>query len=710
MLSQAMLKQTFSACKRMVSPIPCPESGGRGWSKAKPRKAIPLRVLSLGRLAGACVLGLLLCADARWARAQAGPAPRVSAAERNQDARQATAPQGPQPAEAPGAAGPSRPSAPRPNILWITCEDMDPNLGCFGDLQAVTPHLDALAARSVRYTRVFATAPACSPARSCLITGVWPGTMGTPHLRNETVAIPAHIKPYPMYLREAGYYCTNRGKQDYNYAKPPGIWDDESPQGHWRGRQPGQPFFAVFNIMTTHQGQFRAIDMSAQTKKLLAALPPAARHDPARIKLPPFYPDTPVVRRDVATHYDCISAMDRQVGELLGQLEEDGLADETIIFFYSDHGRGMPRGKRWLYDGGLHVPLMICFPPKWRHLATGPPGSINDRLVSFIDFPPTLLSLVGVKIAEHMEGVAFAGPQAGPPRAYIHAARDRVDEVIERSRAVRDARYKYIRHYLPHRPMMQFGWYSERTPTRGELRRLAAEGKLFGHEKTLLQPTKPIEELHDTAADPYELHNLADDPEYAPVLARLRSELRRWLAQSPDACLLPEGMMHARAGKHGVTVYEMARDPELYPVGRIIEAAEMVGRPEVSLDDLVERLGDEDAGVRYWAAVALAVKGPEAAPAAEALEKCLADEWPDVRIAAAEALCRLGRPDDAVQVLADALGHEDYWVRIHAAAVLHELGETARPALPAMKQAAAQEAPWPYLGWGLERTIGRLEQ
>jgi len=262
--------------------------------------------------------------------------------------------------------------------------------------------------------------------------------------------------------------------------------------------------------------------------------------------------------------------------------------------------------------------------------------------------------------------------------------------------------------------MMQFSWYSERTPTRGELRRLAAEGKLFGHQKTLMQPTRPIEELYDTAADPYELYNLADDPEYAPVLARLRGELQRWLRESPDATLLPEGMMHARAAQHGKTVYEMARDPDLYPVKRITDAADMVGRPEVSTAELVGFLGDAEPGVRYWTAVALAVKGTEAAPAAEALGKCLADEWPDVRIAAAEALCRLGGSEQdtqrAVKVLADALGHEDYWVRLHAAAVLHELGETARGALPAMKKAAAQQAPWPYLGWGLGRTIARLEK
>jgi len=604
----------------------------------------------------------------------------------------------------------TRPASSRPNILWITCEDMSPNLGCFGDLRAHTPNLDALAARGIRYTRAFATAPACSPARSCLITGVWPGSMGTPHLRNRTVKIPEFIRPYPMYLRQAGYYCVNPGKQDYNFAKPPGIWDDETPRGHWRGRRPGQPFLAVFNIMTTHQGQLRQIDMSSQTRRLLAALPPEARHDPAGIDLPPYYPDTPAVRRDVATHYDCISAMDRQAGEILRQLEEDGLADDTIVFFYSDHGRGMPRGKRWLYDGGLHVPLVIYFPPKWDHLAPGPPGSIDDRLVSFIDFPATLLSLAGVKIPEHMEGVAFLGPQAGPPRRYIHAARDRVDEVIECSRAVRDVRYKYIRHYLPHRPMMQWSWYSERTPTRGELRRLAAEGRLFGHEKTLMQPTKPIEELYDTRADPYELYNLADVPEYAPVLHRMRRELRRWLAASPDATLLPEAMMHARAAQHGLTVYELAHDRKLYPVERVIEAAEMVGRPEVSVERLVQCLGDKEPGVRYWAAVALAVKGHEAAPAAAALAERLADEWPDVRIAAAEALCRLGQPDEAVKVLAEAVGHEDYWVRVHAAAVLHELGAMARPALPAMKQAAAHKFPWPYLGWGLERTIRRLEQ
>ena len=598
----------------------------------------------------------------------------------------------------------------RPNVLWITCEDMDPNLGCFGDNYAVTPNLDALAEKSVRYARAFATAPACSPARSCLITGVWPNAMGTPHLRDAGIRIPGSIRPYPQYLREAGYYCTNNAKQDYNFAAPKDIWDESSGKAHWRNRPDAdQPFFAVFNLVVTHQGQLREKTMSPATKKALAALAPEKRHDPAQAPVPPYYPDTPVVRQDIATHYDCISAMDEEAGGLLDQLEADGLGDNTIVFFYSDHGRGMPRHKRWLNDGGLHVPLIIHFPKKWRHLSPEEPGAFTDRLVSFLDFPATLLSLAGLPIPEHMQGVPFAGKAAGEPRHAIHASRDRVDEVIEVSRCVRTQHYKYIRHFLPHRPMMQFSWYSEMTPTRGELRRLAAEGKLEGPQAILTQPAKPIEELYDVMADPCEIHNLAGDRGHFLEQKHMREKLRQWMINTPDACLLPIAMMHELAAAENRTVYEMAHDPKSYPVAAVVDTADLVGRGPEHLETLTTRLEDPYPGVRYWAAVGLRVLGAEAEPAANALKKRFADDFWDVRIAAAEALCQFGDAGAGVPILAESLQQENYWVKLHGAAALHAIGDAALPALPAMKAALAQPDPHRYLGWGLGRTIERLE-
>ncbi|MBN2296888.1 MAG: sulfatase-like hydrolase/transferase [Pirellulales bacterium] len=600
--------------------------------------------------------------------------------------------------------------ADRPNILWITCEDMDPNLGCYGDTYAVTPTLDKLARCSIRYNRAFATAPCCSPARSCLITGVWPNAMGTPHLRNSTTRIPAAIHPYPKYLREAGYYCTNNSKEDYNFAKPQNIWNESSNKAHWRNRpRADQPFFAVFNLMITHQGQLRQVTQTKLTKRALDTLPPAMRHDPAGAPVPPYYPDTPVVRRDIATHYDCISAMDCQVGRLLDQLEEDGLTNETIIFFYSDHGRGMPRHKRWLNDSGLRVPLLVHFPEKYRHLAPAPAGTESSRLVSFIDFPVTLLSILDLPIPNHMQGVPFAGPKESQPRRFVYASRDRVDEVIEVSRCVRDERYHYIRHYMPHRPMMQFSTFSEMTPTRGEIRRMAAAGKVSGPTSILTMPHKPIEELYDTQNDPWQLNNLTERPEYSEELRRMRSELRRFLIKAPDACLLPEAMMHARAARYGVTVYEMAHDRSLYPIERIVETAELVGRGKEHLPKLVQLLEDADPGIRYWATVGLRALGNQARQAEQPLLARLQDDAPDVRIAAADALCQIGESESALTTLTEALTHNDQWARLHAAAVLHELGERAQPALPVMKRVIAGDSKPIFLRWSLERTIKRLE-
>jgi len=589
----------------------------------------------------------------------------------------------------------------RPNILWITCEDTSLILGCYGDPCAVTPSLDRLARQGVRYTNAFAVASVCSPSRSCLITGVYPTSLGTQHLRS-TLPVPKQIRCFPEYLREAGYYCTNNVKEDYNFKTPKGCWDESSRQAHWRKRKPHQPFFSVFNFTTTHQSQFRLPD--EQFAKRIARLGPQERHDPAEILVPPYYPDTPVVRRDLARVYDLVTAMDKQAGDLLAQLEEDGLAEETIVFFFSDHGTGMPRHKRTLYDSGIHVPLMVRFPKEYRHLAVGEPGTTTDRLVSFVDFAPTVLSLAGVKIPDHMQGRAFLGEQAAEPRTYVFAVRDRVDEVYEVTRAVRDKRYKYIRHYMPHRPLMQLSYYSEQTPTRQEWRRLAAEGKLAGPESLFLRSTRPPEELFDTRNDPNELRNLAHSPDHQEILTRMRDVHRAWTIHTHDTGLLPEAEMYRRSG--GLTPYEMARRADLFPVQRILKAADLVGRGPGVRDELEALLGDSDAAIRYWAAVGLAALGPDARPASGALRQVLSDPSPNVRLAAAEALCNLGREAEALPVLVEGLQHDDGWVRLHAAIALQYIGDRARAVLPQINAAMQDERKHQaatYTRWALSR-------
>jgi N-sulfoglucosamine sulfohydrolase len=594
----------------------------------------------------------------------------------------------------------------RPNVLWITCEDISPNLGCYGDPAAITPNLDRLAAQGVRYNNAFSVASVCSPARSCLITGVYPTSLGTQHLRS-SLPLPDPIRCFTEYLRKAGYYCSNNVKQDYNFVAPPGSWDESSAKAHWRKRKPGQPFFSVFNFTTTHQSQIR-LDEEAFAKRT-ARLAPQERHDPADVPLPPYYPDTPVVRRDVANLYDLITAMDKQVGDLLAQLDEDGLAGETIVFFYSDHGTGLPRHKRWLYDSGICVPLIIRFPQAFRHLAPGAPGTATDRLVSFVDFAPTVLRLAGVPVPDYMEGRAFLGEQAAAPRRYVFAVRDRVDEVYEMSRAVRDERFKYIRNYLPHRPVMQHSDYSERTPTRQELRRLAAEGKLSGPQALLVSPTKPPEELYDVQDDPYEIRNLADSADRQAVFERMRGVHRQWMLDTHDTGFLREAEMYLRS--EGRPPYETVRNEKEFPQERIFEAADLVGRDTAARPRLSALLADPDGAVRYWAAVGLTALGPEGQPAADGLQRLLDDPSPDVRLAAAEALGNLGREDKALPVIVEALEHDSGWVRLHAAVVLVALGEKARDAAPQMKQAIAENTKGEaalYIRWALSHALDKL--
>jgi arylsulfatase A-like enzyme len=320
--------------------------------------------------------------------------------------------------------------AERPNILWITVEDMSPNLGCYGDRYATTPNLDRFAGEAVRYTRAFATAPVCSPSRSCLITGLYATSLGTQRLRSN-FPIPDAIKGFPAYLRAAGYYTSNNVKTDYNTADEPRLiresWDECSGKANWRGRKPGQPFFSVINLMTTHQSRTSVWSFEEFERQVGSRLDPGLRHDPERAPLPPYYPETDLARRTLARYYDCITVMDQEVGQILADLAADGLAGNTIVFYYSDHGMGMPRGKRVLQDSGMQVPLMVRFPEKWRHFAPGGPDEALDRLVSFVDFPPTVLSLAGVDIPDHMQGTAFLGAKAGPARQFVYGARDRVD-------------------------------------------------------------------------------------------------------------------------------------------------------------------------------------------------------------------------------------------------------------------------------------------
>ncbi len=415
----------------------------------------------------------------------------------------------------------------RPNIIWLVLDDASPALGSYGDAQAITPNMDLLAREGARFTRAFTHTPVCSPSRSGLVTGIYPTTAGTHHHRSLRINPPATVM---QLLREAGYFVAWPGKVDFNFdpgainTLPAGAADSTA---QWRnGPPPKQPFFAYLNLGVVHEAQVRG-DAQLHAKNT-ARLKSSEFHDPAKMRVPAFLPDAPEVRKDLAQFYDLMTAADYIVGDVLEWLDRYRLTDNTIIMVFSDHGTGMPRSKRRLYDSGIRVPLMIRWPG---HIA---PNSVRSDLVSLIDFAPTVLSLASAQIPRTMQGQVFLGDKRAKEHEYVFATRDRMDETPERMRAVRDKRFKYIRNFHPELPYAQLNAYNEQNPTMRVWRQLHAQGELTGAPEAFFATTKPREELYDTDADPDEIQNLAADANYRKILERMRGVLDRWIKETKD--------------------------------------------------------------------------------------------------------------------------------------------------------------------------------
>jgi arylsulfatase A-like enzyme len=542
--------------------------------------------------------------------------------------------------------------AQRPNILWITSEDNSPYLGCYGDEQAKTPRLDRLAAEGVRYRNAFANAPVCSTARTTLITGMYACSLGVHHHRRR-VAIPDDFKLYPEVLREAGYYCTNNSKTDYNVANAGQPWDESSGTAHYKNRGAGQPFFAVFNLTTSHESQ-------VAPKKGKTTF----RISPEVVKLPPYHPDTPELRLDWANYYDQMTQMDAQVGELLDELDAAGLADDTIVFYYSDHGGALPRGKRNLHDSGTRVPLIVRVPQKWSRLAPANANEWVDDPVGFVDLPATLLSLAGAPIPANYQGKAFLGEAKQPPREHVFLFRGRMDERYDTVRAIRDREYRYIRNYAPHRPWGQFYSYPFRVmPGMGSWYAAWQAGKCNEAQSRYWGP-KPSEELYELAADPYELNNLFGDNNQAARLVNMRQTLRAEMIAMRDIGFIPEAMFSRLAADKTIYVYAQS---DAYPIERIIDLADKAtSRDSKHLPDLVAALDDGHPVIRYWGATGCLILQDKAAPAKSKLLAELNDDWASNRIVAAEALGYLGESDAAVAALEDVLAADDHYASLEA--------------------------------------------
>ena len=585
----------------------------------------------------------------------------------------------------------------KPNILWITAEDMSPTLGCYGDPYAITPNIDRFAKRSTRYDNAFAASPVCSPSRSVLITGMYNVSTGTNQMRSG-FPLPEGVKGFPSYLRSAGYFTTNNVKTDYNTSDLGRLieesWDESSAKAHWRSkeRSGGQPFFAVFNLMTSHQSRTMVWPYSVFKKHVQSRLSPGQVHDPEDAPVPPYYPDTPLVRKTMARYYDCVTAMDIQVGEILRQLEEDGYAEDTIVCFYSDHGSGMPRHKRLLHDSGMRVAMLVHIPEKWQHLRLTKPGGATERLVSFIDFAPTTLKLAQLAVPQYMQGIPFLTVNKDAPRREIvYGTRDRVDEVFECSRSVRDRRWLYIRNYHPHLSWNQPSVFSDLGEIRDEITGFAKDKgeALSVAQKHYAGPTKAIEELYDCRADPQNTHNLLLGkltPEVEKNLLRLRKSYIGKRQEFGDCGALPESEMRRMVDGEGKAMRDIilgATDhkPDLKAAW---QAADKVGTADTS--DLIKGLPSADVASRYWAIIGLRNDSFADADLHVRVADFLDDVAPSVRIETAGWLAHFPKYRKlALQRLVKDLEHGDWAVALRACRAIELLGERAKTVLPVMR-------------------------
>ena len=580
-----------------------------------------------------------------------------------------------------------------PNILWITHEDLSPIYGCYGDDYARTPNIDLLAESGYRFVNAFSNAPICAPARSTLITGMYATSLGTQHLRSE-IPVPAGMKILPEVLREAGYYATNNVKTDYNFDHE-GRWDESSNQAHWRNRPEGKPFFSVFNFMITHEGPINAL-RSSDTESLQEF------SDPEKAELPPYLPDSPRMREIWAHMYDLLAVFDQGVKDLLDQLREDGLYENTIVFVFSDHGHGLPGHKRWLNNAGLQVPFILHVPDQYKHLAASLEAPVTDRMVGFVDFAPTVISLAGAEVPEMMEGRNFLG--AGTePKEYVYGYRDRADDCYEVSRSVYDGRYLYVRHFMPQLPYFQqaviFG--PQKEGSYEEIHRLRNRGMLPEGTRKMFE-RKPVEQLFDLENDLWEENNLIDNPELAGLVEYLREKVDTWMLDHRDTGLFSEGEMMMRARQNGHSVYEMARGYAREDFRKIISAAQMVGRINDPAE-LIPLLEAEDSAVRFWALIAMDAFEGDISPVSSYLDNMLDDPSLSNAVKAAEIkIKRYNDREEAFRVLEDVLGHDYEPLVLQAAISVRQLEEKAEPLLPAIENEIMPK----YSGtvWGRYRT------
>lgn len=564
-------------------------------------------------------------------------------------------------------------AADRPNVVWIMSEDNSIHyLDLYHPGGAATPNIAALAARGLTFDHAFSNAPVCSVARTSLITSCYAPRVGTQfHRRSKPAVLPDRLKLFPAYLREAGYYATNNSKEDYNAEKSPDVWDDSSQKAHWRNRSTKeQPFFHVQTYGDSHESSLHV---------------PADRPitaDPAAVTLAPYHPDTDIFRRTHARYLDRIGEIDRHVGELVAQLEADGLLEDTFIFYFGDHGGVLPRGKGFTYESGLHIPLVVRVPEKWAHLVDARAGTRVDGFVSFVDFGPTVLNLAGVAAPKGIDGRAFLGK--GVSLAEVNARdeafgyADRMDEKYDLTRWLRKGKFAYHRNYEAFYPDALQNNYRYLMPAYQEWRALFEAGKLEGPSRQFFEPKAP-EALYDIESDPHEVHNLADEPQYAAVLAEMRGRLRDRVRGMPDLSFYPESVLIDSALPAAAAFGQTHRGD----IARMIDLADLAIGP-LKEDEIRAAMKSESPWDRYWALTACCVRGETAKSLADAAKPLLADAERLNRVRAAVFLSQIGAADPR-PVFQEALATSDNSVEtmiiLNMAVYLKDFGPKIDPGI-----------------------------
>ncbi len=579
------------------------------------------------------------------------------------------------------------PALPPPNIVWFVSEDNSPLLGVYGDTLAHTPALDSFGRAGIIFDNAFSNAPVCAPSRSTLITGVLPVTLGSEHMRSN-VEIPGHIRFFPNYLREAGYYNSLRLKRDYNIPGQDSTWaidewwitEDALP-----GRAEGQPFFMFYNTWMTHEGRIHTPDKKwAYFRNTFEDLPPAAQDSlialipetrPEQVAVPPYLPDEPAVREDIALYYDAVAMLDLEFKRFLDKLQAIGEMDRTIIIYSSDHGGVMGRSKRFTFESGLRVPMLMWFPEQYRHLAPAEMGSRVAQPVTFLDLIPTILQWAGAEVPGYLQGESIAGKAIDQMDPYAFGFRGRMDESYDLIRTIRDKRFRYIRNYMPFRPSgqhVQYLWEAANV----QAWEAAREAGALDTVQQQFWEARPAEELYDTQADPHNVRNLADAPSYAEVLQRMRADLRGYNLRHRDIGFLPEGLLYEGFRQESTLYMEQG---EAAPLEAVIYAADYATLNPAP-DSLAALLRSDHAAIRFWGAAGALQLGEKASSLQTVLRECLGDKSGDVRSLVAEALYRLGDQEAAVGALEELLGSDNPYVVLRALNTLEALS-TLPPAL-----------------------------